>query len=161
MLPLVMVEVKGVHMNEIVASGSITGLCKYRVITCKPSQVDLEKLELVDMDQIDMDDQGTICPSARGLGADLKQQWYSAIDEEVRSKLKEREAAMKAEVQASFPQMLQMDTLPCLRACGLLCGHVDMLHQCLCMHRGAAWRSRPVITRFPTSRKDTPSTFVQ
>lgn len=63
------------------------------------TQVDIENLELVDMDQLDMDEKGEIRPSARGLGADLKQQWYSAIDEEVRKKLKEREEAMKAGIQ--------------------------------------------------------------
>lgn len=65
------------------------------------SQVDLENLELIDLDQLDMDEKGPICPSARGLGADLKQQWYSSVDEEVRRKLREREEAMKLEIQVS------------------------------------------------------------
>lgn len=64
-----------------------------------PLQVDLENMDLVDMDQVDIDELGPIVPSARGLGADLKQQWYSSIDDEVRKKLKEREEAMKAEIQ--------------------------------------------------------------
>eukprot|EP00892_Ulva_mutabilis_P009964 jgi/Ulvmu1/733/UM010_0106.1 len=66
------------------------------------TDVDLENLELVDLDQLDMDEKGPICPSARGLGSDLKQQWYSSVDEEVRRKVKEREAAMKAEMQAEL-----------------------------------------------------------
>lgn len=70
------------------------------------SQVDIDNMELVDMDQLDMDDQGEIRPSARGLGSDLKQQWYSAIDEEVRIKLKEREESMKAAVQVRSPSVL-------------------------------------------------------
>jgi hypothetical protein len=61
--------------------------------------MDLENAELVDMDQIDVDDQGPIRPQPERLAMDLKQQWHATIEKQVNQKLSLREEELKAQVQ--------------------------------------------------------------
>ena len=47
------------------------------------AQADIERMELVDLDQIDLDDEGPIEPSATGLGAEIRRNWEASIEEAV------------------------------------------------------------------------------
>ena len=62
-------------------------------------QADLEKLELVDLDQVDADEQGKIKPCATGLAAEIRASWLQSIEVEVEARLAERGAEMRATMQ--------------------------------------------------------------
>ena len=71
--------------------------------TACSTQADLDKLELVDLDQIDADEKGAIAPAATGLVAEMRRTWQASVEEEVALRLVDREAELRATMQVRAP----------------------------------------------------------
>jgi hypothetical protein len=82
-------------------------------------QVDLEKLELVDLDQVDADEQGAIAPRAAGLAAEMRRGWRASVAEAAEAQLAEHEVELRASMQARrLPRICWM-RVASTTACGL------------------------------------------
>jgi hypothetical protein len=62
-------------------------------------QTDVEKLGMLDLDQIDVDSEGPIKPEAKGLASEIKRSWQQSIEEEVAARTAELEAQLRSAVQ--------------------------------------------------------------
>ena len=86
--------------------GTVVACCPARSNASPHMQADLEKIELVDLDQIDSDERGVIAPAATGLAAELRRNYQASIEAEVEAQLADREAELRATMQAcaaAFP----------------------------------------------------------
>lgn len=53
---------------------------------------------------MDADERGVIAPVATGLAAEMRRNWQASIAEEVEAQLTDREAELRATMQARFVQ---------------------------------------------------------
>jgi hypothetical protein len=81
-------------------------------------QIDLDKLDLVDLDQVDADDEGPIKPVAKGLALEIRRSWQASVEEAVLDRLADREAEMRASMQVSLQRYQQVLEPACMRHLG-------------------------------------------
>lgn len=74
-------------------------------------QADLDRIELVDLDQLDADGSGQISPEASGLAAELRREWEASVEAEVAARLETRRQDMRHEMQVQ--SLAHVHAMPC------------------------------------------------